>query len=85
MKKQLLFIIFCFCILHFAFAQQYEWQLIDLSLISGTPDFSDIHAVDEDFAFISCSNQANISEQMMALALSLRRLQALELLLKLFI
>ncbi len=60
MKKQLLFIIFCFCILHFAFAQQYEWQLIDLSLISGTPDFSDIHVVDEDVALISCSSQANI-------------------------
>ncbi len=39
---------------------QGDWQVIDPTSINGTPDFSDVHVVDEYVAFISCSSQANI-------------------------
>lgn len=37
-----------------------SWYVVDTPSINGTPDFSDVHVVDENVAFISSSSQANI-------------------------
>ncbi len=60
MKKFILLSILTFLIYQVSFAQQYGWQLIDPTSISGSPDFSDVHTVSENVALISSSSVANI-------------------------